>query len=477
MISDVLFYTLLLIGGVWLGLLLYWVWPYDRAVSGQRPAMLATPQHKRSQEPQPFAGLTTKPHCAACEQSTALLKPPPPTPPEPMPVPNRRPRQVDTSKHFCPHAPCAYRGWVGLGNLRANGHPNGGPWRQLQCTACGGYVLETHGTLLHGKRVSAECLVRVIACLAEGLGIRGTARVFEVDPNTVLQWFVEAADQLQAFSGYFLCDMHVRQVQLDELYAVLSDVKNGDVSEDEAIEHLSRSPHWVWVAIDPLTKLLLSVDAGERTLAMAQCVVHQVVQVFAPDCVPLFLTDGFKEYTTAWLTHCGQWMQPPRRRAIGPAPKPRWMPLSQLLYAQVVKTYRRRRLVRVSHRVVFGTLDRVKQVLAAHNWQINTAFIERINLDIRQHVAAVGRRVTTLCKHEDGLRQQLALYQVYHNFCLPHASLRQPLLQPVPTHGHGSAQKWWPQTPAMAAGLTDHVWSLREVLWYRVPPWPQPQAL
>jgi hypothetical protein len=70
MISDVLLHTLLLIGGAWLGLLLYWVWPYDRAVSGQRPAMPATPQRKRSQEPQPFAGLTTKPHCAACEQST-----------------------------------------------------------------------------------------------------------------------------------------------------------------------------------------------------------------------------------------------------------------------------------------------------------------------------------------------------------------------------------------------------------------------
>jgi hypothetical protein len=91
------------------------------------------------------------------------------------------------------------------------------------------------------------------------------------------------------------------------------------------------------------------------------------------------------------------------------------MPLPHLLYAQVIKTTRRRRLVQVSHRVVFGTLDRVNQVLAAHGWQINTAFMERINLDLRQHVAAVGRRVTTLCKHEDGIRQQLALYQVYHN--------------------------------------------------------------
>jgi hypothetical protein len=124
--------------------------------------------------------------------------------------------------------------------------------------------------------------------------------------------------------------------------------------------------------------------------------------------------------------------------------------------------------------VVFGTLDAVKQVLAAQGWHINTAFIERANLSIRQHVAAVGRRVLTLCKHEAGLRQQLAVYHLYHNFCLPHASLRLPLAQPAPTNGRGSAQRWRPCTPAMAAGLTDRVWTLREVLRYRVPPWPQP---
>src|SRR5262247_3949443 len=109
-------------------------------------------------------------------------RPPPPAPPEPMPVPNRRSRQVDTSTHFCPHSHCAYRGWVGLGNLRANGHPNGGPWRQFHCTACGGYVLETQGTIFQGKRKAAERIVHVVACLAEGLGIRGAARVFEIAP-------------------------------------------------------------------------------------------------------------------------------------------------------------------------------------------------------------------------------------------------------------------------------------------------------
>jgi len=379
--------------------------------------------------------------------------------------------------HFCPNPDCAYRGWVGWGNLRANGHPNGGPWRQLYCTRCEGYFQETQGTPLHGKRVAPEKLVWAVGALAEGLGIRAVARVFEVDPNTVLAWLVEVAEQAAAFSQYFLHDVRVTQVQLDELFALLSAVQAGEVSETEAIHRLSRSPRWLWGAIDPVTKLLLTIDVGDRTLAMAQRVVHQVVQVLASGCVPLFLTDGFKEYTTALLTHFGQWVHLPRSQVTGPAPKPRWLPVPQLLYAQVVKTVRRRRLVRVRHRVVFGTLEAVQQVLAACGWQINTAFIERVNLSMRQHVAAVGRRVSTLCKGEEGLHQQLALYHMYYNFCLPHASLRHPLLPPAPTHGTGSAKRWQPRTPAMAAGLTDHVWTLREVLLFRVPPWPQPAGV
>jgi hypothetical protein len=176
----------------------------------------------------------------------------------------------------------------------------------------------------------------------------------------------------------------------------------------------------------------------------------------------------------ALLSHFGQWVQPSRRQTTGPAPKPRWMPRPQRLSAQVIKTVRRWRLVAVTHRVVFGTLAAVKQVLAPFGWQINTAFVERLNLTIRQHVAAVGRRVSTLCTGEDGVRPPLALYHAYYHFCLPHASLRQPLLPPLPTNGTGSATQWQPRTPAMAAGLTDHVWTLREVLLFRVPPWPQP---
>ena len=339
--------------------------------------------------------------------------------------------------HFCPHAGCHYRGWPGLGNLRANGHPSGGPGRQFHCTSCNGYFLETHGTIFYGKQAAVERIVRVLACLAEGLGIRATARVFEVDVNTVLHWLGEAAEQLRTFSAYFLCALHLDQLQLDELYAVLRERKAGAISDEEAIKRLERSPYWVWTAMDPTSKLLVVVDVGSRTLAMAQRVVHQVVQVLAPGCVPLFLTDGFKEYRTAILTHFGYWMHSERRQDKGPMPKPRWMPLPELLYAQVVKSYRRRRIVGVKHRVVFGTQLAIEQILTRCGWRINTAFIERLNLDIRQRVAAIGRRVNTLCQGEAGLRDQLVLFQVYHNFVLPHASLRQALAAPIPTNGSG----------------------------------------
>jgi hypothetical protein len=238
---------------------------------------------------------------------------------------------VDTSPHGCPDPDCAYGGWLGRGNISANGHPSGGPWRQWHGIAWDGDFLETHGTPLYGKRVAPDLLVWAVGALAEGVGLRAVARVFEVDPTTVLQWLVEVADHAAAFTQYFLHDVRVTQVQLDELFALLSAVQAGAVSAAEAITRRSRSPHWVWTAIDPVTKLLRTIDSGDRTLAMAQRVVHQVVQVLAPGGVPLCLTDGFTEYATALLTHFGQWVPLPRRQATGPAPKPRWMPLPPLL--------------------------------------------------------------------------------------------------------------------------------------------------
>jgi hypothetical protein len=166
MVSALFFSQLLLIVLVWLCLMLYWAWPGDPAACPTTPEP-SPPRPKRHREPKPFAGLTHKLHCDACAR-TLDSRPHAPSAPPPRiePTLGRR-RRVDTATHFCPNPDCPYRGWAGWGNIRANGHPNRGRWRQLLCIVCRGYFLETLGTTFHGKRVAPELIVRVIACLAE----------------------------------------------------------------------------------------------------------------------------------------------------------------------------------------------------------------------------------------------------------------------------------------------------------------------
>jgi transposase-like protein len=293
-VDNLLVHDLLLLVLLWLGGLRYKRWVRNRSAICPTTRKTASPLHQHSQDAQPFPGLTYKLPCALCEQAPVSTPAAPRVPPPQLPSSPGRPRQVDTAAQFCPRPRCAYYGWVGRGNIRANGYPSGGRWRQFQCRSCQQYFLETQGTPLHGKRVPPEVLVWGVGAVAEGLGIRAAARVFAVDPNTVRHWLTEVTDQAAAFSHYFLHDVHITQVQMDELFALLSAVKAGELSEGEALTRLTRSPQWVWVALDPVTKLLLPIEVGQRTLALAQRLVHQVAQVLAPECVPLFLTDGFK---------------------------------------------------------------------------------------------------------------------------------------------------------------------------------------
>ena len=124
MVSHLFYSQLALFILVWLFVMLHVTWSKSGLPT---PPVPAKPKRNRSNEPKAFEGLTKKPPCALCERETAPPKPPSPVPPDPMPLTNRRPRTVDTSMHFCPHTDCDYRGWLGLGNLRANGHPNGAP--------------------------------------------------------------------------------------------------------------------------------------------------------------------------------------------------------------------------------------------------------------------------------------------------------------------------------------------------------------
>ena len=404
MVSDGFFYELVLLGLLWLYVMLAWAWP-SRCVPGLQPP---TPSRH--------------PVSAPATPSRFLASP---TSPTVRPVSRRprtqRPRHLPPHRHRSPPA--------GAARARSTPPASSAPIRTVPImagwaaaisrpTAIPAAAPGANGTAPPARAISWRPTAR--RCMAsaspptcwcgpwarwrKGWASAPWPGCSRSIPTPCWQWLVEAADHLQAFSQHFLHDVRVTQVQLDELYALLRAVKDGEVSEAEALQRLSRSPHWVWVAIDPVTKLLLALDVGDRTLAMAQRVVHQVVQVLAPGCVPLFLTDGFKEYATALLTHYGQWVQPARRQATGPVPKPRWMPLPQLLYAQVIKTVRRRRLVRVQPprglRHPGGRRSRCWRPAAGRStrpsWSASTS--PSASMWRRS-----GRRVMTLCKGEDGL--------------------------------------------------------------------------
>jgi IS1 family transposase len=277
----------------------------------------------------------------------------------------------------------------------------------LYCCVCERYFAQTKGTLFYGKRYRPRDIEQALTALAEGLGIRAVGRVFKVEPDTVLDWLLEAGTHIEAFTDYLVRELAVEQVQLDELFGLIRAVEQGEMDRQEAIEQLDRP--WLWAAIDPVSKFWLATELGPRTTALAQRLVHQVVKRLKVDQIPLFMTDGCGVYETALLAHYGQWRAPEPGRGQR---KARWWPLPELHYVQVIKKRARRRLVSVTRRVVFGSRDLIRQHLAAHGWQINTAFIERLNLSIRQHVPGLGRRVNTLTRSSASLAQQVGLYQV-----------------------------------------------------------------
>jgi IS1 family transposase/transposase-like protein len=435
-----------------------------------------------------FEGLTHQPVCALCEAGVhahpgAIAEGGAQRERPPQIKAKRGPkRKVDTRSQYCPHPLCPYYGWLNCGNIRSNGHPNGGPHRQLECVACKTFFMETEGTMFKGSRVPAKTILWAISALCEGVGIRKVARICGVEPDVVLSWLVEASKHSEAVSRYMLHDLHLSRVQMDELYALLGGMKvvedEGEEEDKEGVQR-SRLHSWLWSGIDPESKLLLAVEVGDRTLDMAQRLVHWIAETLAPGVIPLFETDQLASYEKAILGHWGEWIEPDKvDRTDGQnekehSEKPRWMPQARPQYAQVVKERSRKRIVGVTHRIVYGTKEAVSQVLARVGQKINTAFIERLNRTFRAHIPGLNRREENLSKTNEGLKYRAFLFWGYYNFCLPHISLRERLLQPIPTKGTGSPKKWKQRTPAMTAGLTDHIWEVQEMLLFRVPPWRQ----
>src|SRR5437763_15195002 len=225
---------------------------------------------------------------------------------------------------------------------------------------------------------------------------------------------------------------------------------------------------FLWLAIDARTKIIPALQLGPRTQHAAHLLIHSLRHLLAPDCLPLFTSDGLNLYFYALTAHFGQWLQVVRRgRKVF-----QWQVAAELIYGQVKKSYRRRKLVRVAHVMRLGTENALTAALQGLGFsgRLNTAFIERVNLTVRHGVAALARRTWATAQQPPQLLAHLEWWRAYYHFLPPHQSLRVALVQPSERGGKLVAQRYRQRTPAMAAGRTNRRWTAREVLSRPLPP-------
>lgn len=384
-----------------------------------------------------------------------------------------RPRTIPTADKCCPSAGCLAYGRfgddpmhdiVGYGTYATAS----GEVRQMYlCKVCKQPFSETAGTPFFGLKTPMKTVCIALQELAEGLGVRAVARIHGVKPDAVLEWLKKAGQHCQALSECMMRDLNVTQVQLDELWTFVHK-KERMLKEWEKL-HSEWGDTWVWVAFDPVHKLVIAVLVGEHSDEEAVGFLARLRARLTDACQPLLTSDSLPHYIQAILQVFGVWSQPQRKGDRGRFPKPRQVPPEELNYATVHKERKKGRVVSVTTKIVYGSQEKIQALLEPLGQKINTSFVERVNLTMRHLVSRLHRKTLCFSKKREYLVYHLHLALTYYHFARYHASLRVKLPEPVLTRGNGPPKKWQQRTPAMAAGLTDHQWYLRELLMCPVP--------
>jgi IS1 family transposase len=349
------------------------------------------------------------------------------------------PVQERYTRFSCPNPQCAQFNRPGEGNIA---HRSWTGTRKhierLRCMACDREFSEREGTLMARSKLPEETVIQLVKCQRWGVCDEGTADICAVDLKTVHRLQQVAAQRAETHHRQVVRGVDVPGVQLDAAHSKLR-------------------PHqvaWSHTALAMGSWFLLWVDVGPRTQEQAALMLAQVVARVRE--LPLFLTDGWKAYSAALLQVVGMVYRRRRRGKVGRKPKPRLVAPKHLFYAQVVKVRNQRgQVAEVNRRVVFGGPRRFMQQwrLRQLGTTIQTAFMERWYGTLRGLVAPLRRRTRCLSWSWGRHRGRLWLMVSLYNFVMPHKSLRQ-----------GRTRR----TPAMAIGLTDHIWSYREYIWLPV---------
>jgi transposase-like protein len=336
---------------------------------------------------------------------------------------------MDPTTAFCPNEHCHARGQTGQGNIGIHAQQE----QRFICHACHKTCSARTGTVFYRLRTSAETVVLVVTLLAHGCPVQAIVAAFGFDERTVAAWWARSGRQGQTVHEYLVEQPRdLGQVQADELRVK----KQGGIV-------------WMALAMMVKTRWWLGGEVSEqRDLPLIRRLIERVRRCAAHRPL-LFCTDGLVSYIRAIRETLRDPVQ------TGKGGRPRRRPWRHIFIAPVVKRYERRRVVDTQRRMVDGTPARVETLRrrSQGGGVINTAYIERLHATFRERLAPLARRCRALARHTMTLHEGMFLGGTVYNFCTPHESL---------SHTQQT-------TPAMAAGITDHCWTMHELLSFHVP--------
>ena len=355
---------------------------------------------------------------------------------------------MNLEKIFCPNLDCAARGQCGRGNISVHSLQE----KRCYCAVCQQTFSVTKGSIFYCLKTEPQTVLLVISLLAHGCPVPAIVVAFGFDERTVKDWWRRAGRHCQAVHDHV-----VGHSQLDL----------GQVQADEIKVKTQAGNIWMAMAMMVSTRLWLGgVISRHRDHSLIQSVADQVRAVAL--CRPVLVAvDGLASYISAF------------QRAFR-SPVPRWgqpgrchlRPWSDVVIVQVVK-HRLNGHLSIVRRIVQGSAEQVTHLLRASQGggQINTAFIERLNATFRQRLAWLARRSRALARQPETLQAGMFIVGCMYNLCTYHDSLR------VAFYLAQGGQRWLQRTPAIAAGLTDHRWTIEELFNFKVPPprWTPPK--
>lgn len=350
---------------------------------------------------------------------------------------------------FCPNIDCHARGQTNKGNIGVHSLEE----QRCICHECEQTFTVTKGTIFYRLRTDAVTVMLVITLIAYGCPIQAIVKAFGFDERTVRDWWQRAGKHGQAVHEH-----KVEQAKLD-----LQQVQADEIKVKRQEGHF-----WMALAIMVSTRLWLAgAVSAHRDLSLIQTLTDKIKGMAL--CRPLLLAvDGLASYVTAFRNSF--------RSAVplwrGEKGRPRLVSWPDIAIVQVVKQHINGQL-NVTRRIVQGTQEMVHSLIRKTQGQgtINTAFIERLNATFRQRLNSLARKTRTLVRKAETLEAGMYVVGCLYNFCDPHHSLRLKLS--VGRFGY----RWVQRTPAIAAGLTDHIWTPTELFNFRVPPprWDPPK--